>query len=65
MSRYTNEELENMLTDVVDQLELSDYMLEKHGPLGSTVATMVREVLDQKDLEIAALKAGMKVICTD
>lgn len=63
--RYTNQELEDMLTAVVDELELSDYMLEKHGPLGTPVHILVREVLDQKDQEIHALKHGMKVIHKD
>lgn len=65
MSRYTNQELEDMLTAVVDELNLSDAMIEKHGPLGTPVHVMVREVLDQKDLEITALKSGMKVIKTN
>ena len=59
MSAHTKEELENMLEDVVNELDLLDGMIEKHGPLGTPPAEMVREVIDRKDKEIAALKAGM------
>ena len=59
MSAHTKETLENMLEDVVNELDLSDGMIEKHGPLGTPPAEMVREVLDRKDREIAMLKAGM------
>lgn len=58
-SRETFAKAENMLEDVVNELDLSDGMIEKHGPLGTTPAEMVREVLDRKDREIAMLKAGM------
>lgn len=60
MSCYTKEELENMLEDVVNALDLSDGMSEKHGPLGTAPADLVREVLQQKDLEIALLKQGFR-----
>lgn len=62
MSCYTKEELENMLEDVVNELDLSAEMIEKHGPLGTTVAKLVREVLDYKDAQIMALKHNMKII---
>jgi len=62
MSCWTKEELENMLEDVVNELELSDMMLEKHGPLGTPPAQLMREVLDRKDLIIEALKRGTVVI---
>jgi len=65
MSCWTKEELENMLMDVVDELNLSESMLEKHGPLGTAPAELVRLVLKRKDLEIAALRHGMKVIYTE
>jgi hypothetical protein len=62
MSCWTKPELENMLFDVVDALNLSDSMLEKHGPLGTAPAELVRLVLARKDLEIKALKHGFKII---
>lgn len=62
MSCWNKEELENMLFDVVDELQLSDGMLEKHGPLGTAPAELVRLVLEEKDLEISALQHGFKVI---
>lgn len=34
MSCWTKEELENMLYDVVNVLDLSDGMIEQHGPHG-------------------------------
>ncbi len=62
MSCWNKEQLENMLEDVVNSLDLSELMIEKHGPLGTDPATLVRLVLDQKDREIAMLKAGMTKI---
>lgn len=59
MSKWTKIELENMLEDVVNELNLSDEMIEKHGPEGTAPATLVRLVLERKDREIAMLKAGM------
>ena len=59
MSCWTKPELENMLEDVVNELNLSAEIIEKHGPLGTPPAELVRLVLAQKDLQIAALKAGM------
>ena len=58
MSCHTKEELEQMLEDVVNELDLSDVMIKKHGPLGTPPAEMVREVLDRKDLIIKALRQG-------
>ncbi|MGI9541940.1 MAG: hypothetical protein ACR2MX_01700 [Cyclobacteriaceae bacterium] len=58
MSCWTKDELENMLFDVVNELQLSEDMIEKHGPLGTPPAELVREVLYAKDLQIRALKAG-------
>ncbi len=60
--KYTNKELEDMLEDVVNELELSDKMVHDHGQWGTAPSELVRLVLEQKDLEITALKAGMKVI---
>ena len=58
MSAHTKETLENMLEDVVNELDLSDGMVEKHAPHGTPPAEMVREVLDRKDREIRMLKQG-------
>ena len=62
MTCWSKEELENMLEDVVNELDLSSCMIEKHGPLGTPPAELVRLVLEQKDLEIYALKNSIKVI---
>ena len=62
MSCWTKEQLENMLEDVVNELNLSDAMIEKHGQEGTTPATLVRLVLEQKDNQIKMLKLGMKQI---
>ena len=51
-----------MLEDVINELDLSESAIEKHGPLETAPAELVRLVLDQKDMEIRALKSGMKVI---
>ena len=59
MSCWTKPELENMLEDVVNELDLSEIMIEKHGPLGTAPAELVRLVLEQKDKEIRMLKTGM------
>lgn len=40
MSIHTKEELENMLEDVVNELELSEDMIEKHGPWGTPPAEL-------------------------
>ncbi|OGS40262.1 MAG: hypothetical protein A3K77_00140 [Euryarchaeota archaeon RBG_13_31_8] len=62
MSCWTKEELENMLEDVINELELSEEMCEKHGPLGTPPAELVRLVLNQKDLQIKMLNLGFKQI---
>lgn len=62
MSCWNKEQLEDMLFDVVNELNLSEFMIEKHGPLGTAPAELVRLVLQQKDMEIAALKQGFKSI---
>jgi len=64
MSRWSKEELENMLEDVVNELDLSAEMVEKHGPLGTPPAELVRMVLDQKDLQKKMIKQGFKKINT-
>lgn len=60
MSCWTKIELENMLEDVVNELQLSEEMAVKHGPLGTSPAELVRLVLDEKDREIEMLKRGFK-----
>lgn len=61
MSCWNKEELENMLEDVVNELDLSEGAIEKHGPLGTAPAELVRLVLKEKNREINALKAGFTV----
>jgi len=51
-----------MLEDVVNELALSDAMIDKHGPLGTAPAELVRLVLAEKDRQILALKQGFKII---
>ena len=62
MSCYTKEELENMLEDVVNELNISGEMIEKHGQESTTPAKLVRLVLEQKDKEIKMLKQKFKKI---
>ena len=62
MSKWTKPELENMLEDVVNELNLSESMITKHGQLGTTPAELVRLVLERKDMEIAMLKRGMMAL---
>jgi hypothetical protein len=62
MSAWTKQQLESMLQDVVTVLDLSDGMLEKHGPIATEPAELVRLVLEQKDREIRSLKLGLKKI---
>jgi hypothetical protein len=58
----TKEDLHNMLEDVVNELCLSESMIEKHGQCGTAPAELVRLVLECKDLEIIALERGFKRI---
>lgn len=58
MTCWTKEQLEGMLEDVVNQLDLSDGLIEEHGPLGTPPAELVRLVLERKDREIMLLKRG-------
>lgn len=62
MSRWSKDELENMLEDVVNALDLSDGMIETHGPLGTPPAELVRLVLERKDMEIRMLRQGFVAI---
>lgn len=52
MSCYSKEELENMLEDVINELDLSDNMIQKHGELGTPPSELVRLVLERKEFEI-------------
>jgi len=56
MSCWDKEQLENMLEDVVNELDLSEAMIEKHGPMGTAPAELVKLVLEQKNREIDLLK---------
>lgn len=62
MSCWTKSELENMLEDVVNSLDLSEIAIEKHGPLGTAPAELVRLVLNEKDLKIKALKNRIEIM---
>ena len=62
MSCWTKEQLEDMLYDVVNELDLSESMIEKHGQEGTPPSELVRLVLNQKDLEIKLLKAGFSPV---
>jgi hypothetical protein len=59
MSCWNKEQLENMLEDVVNELDLSEAMIEKHGQEGTAPAILVRLVLEEKDRQIQMLKLGM------
>lgn len=59
---WTKPEMRSMLEDVVTVLDLSESMLEKHGPLATQPAELVRLVLEQKNREIKMLRANMKKI---
>lgn len=50
--------LRDLLEDVENELDLSESMIERHGPLGTPPAELVREVLAQKDQIILMLKQG-------
>ena len=58
MTCHSKEQLEQMLFDVVNELDLSDGMLDEHGPLGTPPAALVRLVLERKDRQIAMIRAG-------
>lgn len=58
MTCWSKSELENMLEDVVNELDLSDGLIEEHGPLGTAPAELVRIVLERKNKEIDLLKRG-------
>jgi hypothetical protein len=58
MTCWTKPELENMLEDVVNELDLSECMIDTHGAMGTAPAELVKLVLERKDSEIRALKQG-------
>jgi hypothetical protein len=58
VSAWTKKELESMLEDVVNELDLSEDMIAKHGPLATPPAELVRAVIDQKDRQIRMLQNG-------
>lgn len=60
MTCWTKEQLENMLEDIINELDLSDNMIKKHGQLGTSPAKLVRLIMDQKDRQIAILIGGDK-----
>ena len=62
MTCWNKSELEQMLEDVVNELNLSDEMIKKHGPFGTPPADLVRLVLDNKDMQIRALKSGLVAV---
>ena len=49
-------DLRNMLEDVVNELDLSEGMLEKHGQMGTPPAELVKLILAVKDLKIKLLE---------
>ncbi len=59
MSCYTKEELEQMLEDVVNELDLFGIRVEEYGPLATPPAELVRIVLEQKNMTIKMLRAGL------
>jgi len=58
MSKWNKEELENMLEDVINELDLSEIMIEKHGQEGTAPAKLVKLVLEQKNRQMRLLKAN-------
>lgn len=50
----------NLLEDVINELDLSDSVVEQHGPMGTDPSKLVRQVLDQKDRTITMLKQGIQ-----
>lgn len=56
-------ELENMLEDVINTLDLSDYAVNKYGSSGTPPAEIVGKVIKEKDMVIIGLKSGIDVGC--
>jgi len=55
--RYSKDDLRNLLEDVVNELNLSNSMIEKHSQTGTAPAELVRLVLEDKDRQIRAAQA--------
>lgn len=58
MSCWSKHELGNMLEDVVNELHLSGWMVEEHGPKGTAPAELVRLVLEHEWTGQAVFKRG-------
>lgn len=58
MSKWNKQELENMLEDVVNELDLSEIAVEKHGQSGTPPAELVKLVLEEKNKKINMLING-------
>ena len=56
MSRWNKKELKNILEDVINELDLSEAVIEKHGLIGKPPVELVRFVLAQKNRQIHVLK---------
>jgi len=52
----------NLLEDVVNELDLSEAIIQEHGPNGTAPSELVRLVLEEKDKRIQILKQGFKEI---
>lgn len=62
MSAWTKQQLEDQMFEIVDILQLSDGMIEEHGPLGTPVPELVKLVMNRKDEEIRLLRQGLKAV---
>jgi len=62
MGCFNKEELENMLEDVVNELDLSELAVERHGPSGTPPSELVRLVLCEKDRKIRILQKGFQEV---
>jgi len=52
----------NLLEDVINELDLSDSMVEQHGPMGTEPSKLVRLVLEQKDMIIVSLNQSIREV---
>lgn len=60
--RKREDEFRNKLEDVVNELDLSECMIEEHGQHGTAPSELVRLVLEEKDRKIFMLSNGFKDI---
>lgn len=58
------DEFRNKLEDVVNELDLSECMINEHGQHGTPPSELVRLVLEEKDRKIFMLSSGLKDINT-